>query len=187
VLPAAYFLLALTRFCQAQVQAQGELHLIVSESDGDPVLRRDLCDHPLPLHGAGTRNAWSEFLNGHLQSKDNCCFILVEHSDNAPTVDDRDPPIQRVRNIASFAINFPDAGRGDLIGECLLLLLGYKALLRNLGPICAAVRIGRWADVQAVCFQPCIKPPMIALIRITPSSKLCGRPRISLGCVVRYP
>ena len=151
------------------------------------MLRRSLCDHPLPLHAAGTRDARSVFLDGHLQSEEDGGFILVEHGDDAPTVDDGNLPVQRVRNIAGLAVNFPDACRGDLIGERLLLLLGCKPLLREVGPVCAAVRIGRWANVQRVCFQPCIEPPLIALIRIAPSSKLCGRPRISLGGSVRYP
>ena len=158
-----------------------------SELDGDAVLRRNLCDHPLPLHGAGTRDARSVFLYGHLQSEEDGGFILVEHGDDAPTVNDGNLPVQRVRNIAGLAVNFPDACRGDLVGERLLLLLGCKPLLREVGPVCAAVMIGRWADVHRVCFQPCIEPPLIALIGITPSSKLCGRPRISLVGPVRNP
>ena len=92
-LSAASFLLVLARIFHLLLQAQGVLHLLVSELHRDAVLRRSLCDHPLPLHGAGTRNAWSVFLYGHLQAKDDCGFILVEHAHNAPTVDDGDTPI----------------------------------------------------------------------------------------------
>src|ERR1039458_2495966 len=113
--------------------------------------------------------------------------MLVEHSDDAPTVNDGNLPVQRVRNIAGLAVNLPDACRGDLVGKGLLFMLACKPLLCEIGPVCAAVRIGRWADVHRVRFQPCIEPPLIALICITPSSKLCGRPRISLTGLVRYP
>jgi len=114
------------------------------------MLRRDLCDHPLPLHGAGTRDARSIFLDGHLQSEEDGGFILVEHSDDAPTVNDGNLPVHRVRNIAGLAVNLPDARSGDLIGEHLLLLLGRKPQLREVGPVCAAVRIGRQTNVQRI-------------------------------------
>jgi hypothetical protein len=155
--------------------------------DGDAVLRRSLCDHSLPLYGAGARDARSVFLYGHLQSKEDGGFILVEHGDDAPTVDDGNQPVQRVGNIAGLAVNLPDACRSYLMSERLLFLLGCKPQLREVGPICAAVRIGRWANVQPVYFLPCIEPPLIALICITPSSKLCGCSRISVGGPVRYP
>jgi hypothetical protein len=118
--------------------------------NGYAVLRRDLCDHPLPLYGAGTRDARSVFLYGHLQSEEDGGFILVEHGDDAPTINDGDLPIERVRNIAGLAVNCPDACRGDLIGEHLLLLLGCKPQLREVGPVCAAVRIGRRTNVQRI-------------------------------------
>ena len=186
-LPAASFILALERICQPLLQSQGVLHLLFRELDIDAVLRRNFCDLPLPLHSAGTRDARSIFLDGHLQSKEDRGFILVEHGDNAPTVDDRDAPIQRVRDIASLAIDCPDARRSDLVGNGLLLLLVRKPLLLEVGPVGAAVTIGRRPDMQCAWFQGCIEPPLIPLIRIAPSSKLRGRPRISLAGPVRYP
>ena len=132
------------------------LHLRVRELDGDSLLRRDLCDHPLPLHAAVTRDSRSEFLDGHLQSEEDGGFILVKNGDDASAVDDGNLSVECVGHVAGFAVDFPDAGRGDLVGKGLLLLLGRKALLRKVGPVCAAVMIGRWADVHRVRFQPCI-------------------------------
>jgi hypothetical protein len=149
-LPAASFLLAMARISHLSLQAQSVLHLFVGELDGDTVLRRNFCDHPLPFDGAGTRNARSVFLNGHLQAKEDCSFSLVEHGDDAPTVDDGNLPVQRVRNISGLAVNFPDACRGNLIGELLLLLLRGKPLLCEIGPVGVAVRIARRADVQRI-------------------------------------
>ena len=62
-----------------------------------------------------------------------------------------------------------------------------KSLLCKVGPIYSAAGVGRWANVKPVYFQPCIEPPLIALVRISPPSKLCGRPRISLFGFVRNP
>jgi len=123
-LPAASFLLAFARIRQTLKNMHGVLHFRVSELDGDPVLRRSLCDHPLPLHAACTRNAWSIFLYGHLQSKEDRRFFLAEHGDDAPTVNDGNLPVQGVRNIAGFAVNFPDACRSYLVCKGLLVLLG---------------------------------------------------------------
>ena len=104
------------------------LHLRVSELDGDAVLRRNLCDHPLPLHGAVTRDSRSEFLDGHLQSEEDGGFILVKNGDDASAVDDGNLPVECVGHVAGLAVDCPDAGRGDLIGERLLLLLACKPL-----------------------------------------------------------
>ena len=76
-LPATSFLLALARIRHLLLQAQGVLHLRVRELDGYAVLRRDLCDHPLPLHGASTRDVRSIFLDGHLQSEEDGGFIQI--------------------------------------------------------------------------------------------------------------
>ena len=149
-LPAASFLPALARIHQALEQTQGVLHLRVSKLDGDAMLRRDLRDHPLPLHAAVTRDAQSVFLYGHLQSEENGGFILVENGDDASAVNDGNLPVQRVRNIAGLAVNCPDACRGDLVSKRLLLLLACKPLLCKVGPICAAVRIGRRTNVQRI-------------------------------------
>ena len=186
-LPAASFLLALARIRQALLQAQGVLHLRVRELGKDAVLDRTQCDHPLPLFGAGTCDPRSVFLYGHLQSKDDCGLVLVEYGHKAPAVDDGDPAVQHVRHVARLAVDRPDACRGDLVCKDLLFLLGCKPLLREVGPIGGAVVVGRWTDMQRVWFQPCVEPPLIALVRITPSSKLCGRPRVSLVGPVRNP
>ena len=128
-LPAASFPLALERIRQTLLQAQGVLHLRVRELDGDAVLYSGLYDHPLPLHSAGTRDARSVFRDGHLQAEKDCGSILVEHGDDAPTVNDRNLAVQRVRNVAGLAVDRPDSCRCDLIGERLFLLLFCKSLL----------------------------------------------------------
>lgn len=184
-LPAASFILALERICQALLQAEGVLHLLVRELDGDAVSRRSLGDHPLPLDAAGTRDARAVFLDGHSQSEEDGGFILVEHGRNAPAVDDRNPPIEHVGNIPSLAVDCPDACRGNLLGKDLSLLFGYKTLLRDVGPVGAAVR--RRPETQRVRFQPCIEPSLIALVGIAPSSELCGSPCIFFVCPIRYP
>ena len=149
-LPAASFLLALARICWALLQTQGVLHLRVSELDGDAVLRRNLCDHPLPLHGSGTRDARAVFLHGHFQAEEDRRLILVENGDNASAVDDGNLAIQHVRHIAGFAVDCPDAGRGDLVGKNLLFLFICKPLLREAGPIGAGAILGRWSKMQRV-------------------------------------
>jgi hypothetical protein len=74
----------LARIRQTLKKVQGVLHFRVRELDGDAVLRRNLCDHPLPLHAAVTRDARSEFLDGHLQSEEDGGFILIKNSDDGP-------------------------------------------------------------------------------------------------------
>jgi hypothetical protein len=149
-LPAASFILALDRIRQAPQKVQGVLHLRVRELDRDAVLRRNLCDHPLPLHGASTRDARSVFVDGHLQSKEDRGFVLVEYGHEASAVNDGNSPIENVGHVASFAIYRPDARRSDLVGKGLLLLLVRKPLLLEVGPIGAAVVVGRRADMQCV-------------------------------------
>ena len=92
------------------------------------MLRRDLCDHPLPLHSTSTRDVRSIFLDGHLQSEEDGGFILVKNGDDASAVDDGNLPVECVGHVAGLAVDCPDAGRGDLIGERLLLLLACKPL-----------------------------------------------------------
>jgi hypothetical protein len=77
----------LARIRQTLKKVKGVLHLRGSELDGDAVLRRNLCDHPLPLHAAVTRDSRSEFLDGHLQSEEDGGFVLVENGDDASAVD----------------------------------------------------------------------------------------------------
>jgi hypothetical protein len=67
----------LARIRQTLKKVHGVLHLRVSELDGDAVLRRSLCDHPLPLHAAITRDTPSEFLDGRLQSEEDGGFTLL--------------------------------------------------------------------------------------------------------------
>jgi len=101
----------MARIRQTLKKVKGVLHLRVSELDGEALLRRNLCDHPLPLHGAGTRDARSVFLNGHLQSKEDGGFILVENGDDASAVDDGNLPVECVGHVAGLAVNCPDARR----------------------------------------------------------------------------
>ena len=133
---------------QTLKKVQGMLHLRVRELDGDAVLRRNLCDHSLPLHAAVTRDSRSEFLDGHLQSEEDGGFILVENGDDASAVDDGNLPVECVGHVAGLAADCPDAGRGDLVGNDVLLLLGSKPLLREVGPIGAADIFRRWPDMQ---------------------------------------
>ena len=98
-LPSPSSLLAFARVRQTLKNVLGVLHLRISELDGDAVLRRSFCDHPFPLYGASTRDVRSIFLDGHLQSEEDGGFILVEHGDDAPTFDDENLPVERVRNI----------------------------------------------------------------------------------------
>ena len=126
------------------------LHLRVSEVDGDSVLRRNLCDHPLPLHAAVTRDSRSEFLDGHLQSEEDGGSILVEDGDDASAVDDGNLPVECVGHVAGLAANLPDAGRGDLVGKSLLFLFVCKPLLREAGPIGARAILWRGSNMQRV-------------------------------------
>lgn len=135
---------------QTLKKVQGMLHLRVRELDGDAVLRRNLCDHPLPLHAAVTRYSRSEFLDGHLQSEEDSSFILVENGDDASAVDDGNLPVECVGHVAGLAVDCPDACRGDLVGKGLLLLLCSKPLLCEAGPIGTGAIIGRWSKMQRV-------------------------------------
>jgi hypothetical protein len=81
------------------------------------VLRRSLCDHPLPLYGASVRNARSVLLVGHLQAKENSCFILVEYRHNAPAVDDGNLTVKREGHLADLAFDRPYTRRGGLLGS----------------------------------------------------------------------
>lgn len=74
--------------------------------------RRSLGDYQLPLFGSSTRDARSVFLDSHLQSKEDCGFILIENGDDVPAVDDGDPPVENVGHIAGLAIDCPDVYRG---------------------------------------------------------------------------
>jgi len=147
-LPTASFILVSKRIRQALLQTQGVLHLRVRELDEDPVLRRSFRDHPLPLNGAGTRNTRSVFLDGHLQSKEDGRFILIEHGDNAPAIDDGNPTVEHVGHVAGFAVDRPEACRGNLLGKGLLVLFVYKPLLCEVGPVGVGVIIGRWTEMH---------------------------------------
>ena len=144
------------------------LHLRVRELDGASVLCGNLCDHPLPLVGAGTGNSRSIFLDGHLQPERECRFILVENGHNAPAVDHRNLSIEHVRNVDGLAVNCPDARRGNLLGRGLLFLLGYNPWLREVFPAGILIVLGRRLDMQCVWLQSRVEPPLIALVRIAP-------------------
>jgi len=92
-LRAAPFLLALARIRQTLKKVHGVLHLRGSKLDRDAVLRRNLCDQPLPLHAAVTRDSRSVFLDCHLQSEEDSSFVLVENGDDASAVDDETCPL----------------------------------------------------------------------------------------------
>jgi len=140
----------LARIRQTLKKVKGVLHLRVRELDGDSLLRRNLCDHPLPLHAAVTRDARSVFLDRHLQSKEDRNLFLVENGDDASAVDDGNLPVECVGHVAGLAVNFPDAGRVDLVGKSLLFLFVCKPLLREAGPIGARAILGRWSYMQRV-------------------------------------
>jgi hypothetical protein len=78
------------------VLAEGVPHLRVGEFNEDAVLNRGFDHLPLPIVAARAGDARSVFLDGHLQTKDDCGLILVEHGHAPPAVDDGQLPIQRV-------------------------------------------------------------------------------------------
>jgi hypothetical protein len=75
------------------VLAEGVPHLRVGEFNEDAVLDRGFDHLPLPIVAARARDARSVFLDGHLQTKDDCGLILVEHGHAPPTVDDGKLPL----------------------------------------------------------------------------------------------
>ena len=166
---------------------EGALHLRVCELGEDAVLNRSHGDHSLPLLCAGTGNSRSIFLDGHLQPEDDCRFFLVENAHNAPAVDHRNLPIERIRHIAGLPIDRPDSCRGDMFGKTLFPLLGRKPLLRQLCPLGFLIVLGRRSDMQCVWLQGRIKTLLISLVRISPTAQLCGSPCVSLARSVRDP
>ena len=129
---------------------EGALHIRVRELGEYAMADHTHGDHPLPFFASGTRDARSVFVDGHLQSKEDRGFVLVEYGHEASAVNDGNSPIENVGHVASFAIYRPDARRSDLVGKGLLLLLVRKPLLLEVGPIGAAVVVGRRADMQCV-------------------------------------
>jgi len=114
------------------------------------VLRRNLCDHSLPLHAAVTRDSRSEFLDGHLQSEEDGGFILVKNGDDASAVDDGNLPVECVGHVAGLAVDCPDAGRGDSGSQEFVVSFVCKPLLREAGPIGAGAILWRWSNMQRV-------------------------------------
>jgi hypothetical protein len=121
--------LNLERVRDELVLVQGVSHLRVGKLSEDAVLDRHFDHLPLPIVTARAGDTRSVFLDGHLQAKDDCGLVLVEHGNAPPTVDDGQLPIERVRDIPSAPVDRPYSGCGNLSSEILRSLLSGKALL----------------------------------------------------------
>ena len=80
--------LNLERIRHELVLVQGVSHLWVGKISEDAVLDRDFDHLPLPIVAASAGDARSVFLDSHLQPKDDCGLVLIEHGHAPPTVDD---------------------------------------------------------------------------------------------------
>ena len=84
--------LDLERIRHELVLVQGVSHLWVGELNEDAVLDGHFDHLPLPIVAARAGDARSVFLDGHLQPKDDCGLVLIEHGHAPPTVDDQALP-----------------------------------------------------------------------------------------------
>ena len=117
--------------CDELVLVQGVPHLRVGEFNEDAVLDGHFDHLPLPIVASRAGDARSVFLDGHLQAKDDCGLILIEHGHAPPAVDDGQLSIERVRDIPSGPVDRPYPGCGNLSGEILRPLLSSKPLLHE--------------------------------------------------------
>ena len=178
--------LDLERIRHELVLVQGVSHLRVGELNEDAVLDGHFDHLPLPIVASRAGDARSVFLDGHLQAKDDCGLVLIEHGHAPPTVDDGQLPIERVRDIPSGPVDRPYPGCGNLSSEILRPLLSGEPLLDEFGPI-RLLLIRCRAKMQRIGFKRGFQPPLISLIRIAPSAQLRRRPRIALGGALRNP
>ena len=117
------------------VLAEGVPHLRVGEFNEDAILDGDFDHLPLPIVASRAGDARSVFLDGHLQPKDDCGLVLIEHGHAPPAVDDGQLPIERVRDIPSDPVDRPYPGCGNLSCEVLRPLLSSEPLFDEFGPI----------------------------------------------------
>ena len=121
--------LNLERIRHELVLVQRVPHLWVGEFNEDAVLDGHFDHLPLPIVASRARDTRSVFLDGHLQTKDDCGLVLIEHGNAPSTVDDGQFPIERVRDIPSGPVNRPYPGCGNLSSEILRSLLSGQTLL----------------------------------------------------------
>jgi hypothetical protein len=121
--------LNLERIRRELVLVQRVPHLWVGEFNEDAVLDGHFDNLPFPIVASRARDTRSVFLDGHLQAKGDCGLVVVEHGHAPSTVDDRQLPIERIRDIPSGPVNRPYPGCGNLSSEILRSLLSGKALL----------------------------------------------------------
>jgi hypothetical protein len=125
----------LERVRHESVLVQGVSHFRVGKLDKDAVLDGHFDHLPLPNIAARAGDARAVFLDGHLQAKDNCGLVQVEHRHAPPTVDDGQLAVESVRDIPPAPADRPYSCRGNLLGEIFRLLLSRKTLLDKFGPI----------------------------------------------------
>jgi len=162
------------------VLAEGVPHRRVGKFNEDAILDGGSDHLPLPIVASCAGDARSVFLDGHLQAKDYCGLVLIEHGHAPPVVDDGQLPIHRVRDIPSGPVNRPYPGCGNLSCEVLRPLLSSEPLFDELGPIpLLFIRCG--AKMKRTGLKRGFQAPLVSLIRIAPSTQLRRRPRIALG------
>ena len=168
------------------VLAEGVPHRRGGKFNEDAILDGGSDHLPLPIVASCAGDARSVFLDGHLQTKDDCGLVLIEHGHAPPVVDDGQLPIHRVRDIPSSPVDCPYSGCGNLSCEVLRPLLSSEPLFDELGPIrLPFIRCG--AKMKRIGFKRGFQPPLISLIRIAPSAQLSRCPRIALGGALRNP
>jgi len=121
----------LERICDELVLAEGVPHFRVGEFNEDAVLDGHFDHLPLPIVASRAGDARSVLLDGHLQAKDDCCLILVEHGHAPPTVDDGQLSVHHVRDFPSGPVDRPYPGCGNLSGEILRPLLSSTPLFHE--------------------------------------------------------
>jgi hypothetical protein len=121
--------LDLERIRHELVLVEGIPHLWVGEFNEDTVLDCHFDNLPFPIVASRAGDARSVLLDGHLQAKDDCGLVLIEHGHAPPTVDDGQLAIERVRDIPSGPVNRPYPGCGNLSSEILRSLLSGQTLL----------------------------------------------------------
>ena len=123
--------LNLERIRHELVLVQRVSHLRVGELNEDAVLDGHFDHLPFPIVASSAGDARSVLLDSHLQAKGDCGLVLVEHCHAPSTVDDRQLPIERVRDIPGGPVNRPYPSCGNLFCEILRPLLRGKPLFRE--------------------------------------------------------
>ena len=121
--------LNLERIRHELVLVQRVPHLWVGEFNENAVLDGHFDSLLFPIVASRARDTRSVFLDGHLQAKDDCGLVLIEHGYAPSAVDDGQLAIERVRDIPSGPVNRPYPGCGNLSSEILRSLLSGQTLL----------------------------------------------------------